>query len=116
MLIKLNFDNIDELFIEQKPILLVCLQHDRANKKDLEILEKISETFSESIKICIASLDSMKAVIEAYDVKGTPTFLLLKDGKEHNRILGEVDSNLLTKAILSLLSSIGKKTISKVSL
>ena len=83
----------------QGAALVAFLTHTNAYIKQLKILIDISNRFAETLTIFIIStepLENLKAgSANAVDVFGTPTFLLLLDGKEQARFLGEADSEKL---------------------
>jgi len=99
VIISVDSSNLQDLFMTQGAALVAFLTHTNAYIKQLKILIDISNRFAETLTIFIIStepLENLKAgSANAVDVFGTPTFLLLLDGKEQARFLGEADSEKL---------------------
>jgi thioredoxin-like negative regulator of GroEL len=88
-----------EIIDEKRLVLLVCLHHNERLKEQLEVLEDILNNYNTVLKICIINKDHKKAVMKHFKINGTPTYLIFKDGKEKDRILGDLDYTTLTSFI-----------------
>jgi len=58
-------------------------------------LQKTVEKYAGKLKMILLVQDSLKELKMQLRISGTPTFMLLRKGKEVNRILGVVDEEEL---------------------
>lgn len=92
-----NFER--EVIGEKKPVLLLCMPRDEEFPKQLKVLEDIATAYIQKLKIGILEEGVIEAFKKSYGVIGTPTFLLLVEGKERARMLGLADREMLTGLI-----------------
>ena len=78
--------------------LIAYLNH-TAYSRQLKTLIEIADAFSDLLKIYVARDIALKASVNAADITGTPTYLLLQDDLEQGRMLGEADAKRLTEFI-----------------
>ena len=89
-----NFN--EEVILEKEPLLIVCLAQDDGYARQLTVLQHIAERYEKEIKIGLLAQDSMEICKKKLQIIGTPTFLLMKEGKEIGRVLGVSDQKTLT--------------------
>lgn len=83
------------------PVLVLCMHPDPEFQGQLEVIaDTCGATEGNNLKVCLLKEESVGVFGETYGVGGTPTFLLFKDGKEMNRLLGQAEPDIL-KAFLS---------------
>jgi hypothetical protein len=99
MIIEIGVENGERLSQKSGAVLVAYLSYNGTYKKQLKTLIEVSEIFSDSLKIYVTRETSLKAAGNAPAIAGTPTFLLLMDGSEESRILGEADKDRLIKFI-----------------
>ena len=99
MIIEIGVDNCEKLSQKAGAVLVAYLNYNGTYKKQLKILIEVSEMFSDSLKIYVTRETSLKAGGNAPAIAGTPTFMLLMDGEEESRLLGEADKGRLIKFI-----------------
>ena len=92
-----NFEQ--EVIAEKKPVLLLCMPRDEEFPKQLKVMEDIARKYSEELKVGLLQEEFIEAFKKNYGVIGTPTFLILVEGKERSRILGLADQKMLTDLI-----------------
>lgn len=63
------------------------------------IIEELSVSHADTIKVAKINIDKYPLSADAYDVKSIPTFILFKDGKAAETILGAVHKDRLIKII-----------------
>ncbi len=97
-----NFEK--EVVAENKPVLLLCMPWDGEFPKQLDLIEKIARRHSQNIKVGLLQEEFIEAFRRNYTVLGTPTYLVLVEGKEIKRHLGIADHETLTAFIDGLLS------------
>ncbi len=51
-------------------------------------IERLSELYGDSIKVCKLNVDSARSIIRRYAVESVPTVMLFLDGKITNRFTG----------------------------
>jgi len=102
MITKIRLDNIThELLRETCPVLLACVYPGESWKDLIHTLDELSERYDRSLKVCVLHQNSIKAFCETYGIDGTPTFLIMKEGREQDRLLGEVDRSALESFVMS---------------
>ena len=63
------------------------------------ILEDLNEEFDEKIKIGKINVDDNSEISEKFGISSIPTFILLKDGKEIERMNGALTQDELSEVI-----------------
>jgi hypothetical protein len=99
MIIEIGVDNCEKLRQKAGAVLVAYLNYNGTYKKQLKTLIEVSEIFSDSLKIYVTREMSLKTGANAPAIAGTPTFMLLMDGEEESRLLGEADTGRLIKFI-----------------
>jgi len=92
-----NFER--EVVAEKKPVLVLCMPRDTEFPKQLEVIEDIARQYSEELKVGLLQEEFIEAFKKNYEILGTPTFLILVEGKERKRLLGLADQETLTNLI-----------------
>jgi thioredoxin-like negative regulator of GroEL len=92
-----NFER--EVIGEKKPVLLLCMPRDDEFPQQLKVIEDIATKYSQELKVGVLEDGLIEAFKKNYSVVGTPTFLLLLEGKERARMLGLADREMLTGLI-----------------
>jgi thioredoxin-like negative regulator of GroEL len=92
-----NFEH--EVIAEKRPVLLLCMPRDEEFPNQLKVLEDIATKYSQELKVGVLEEGLIEAFKKNYSVIGTPTFLLLVEGKERDRMLGIADREMLTNLI-----------------
>jgi len=67
--------------------------------QQLKVLEDIATKYGHELKVGVLEEGLIEAFKKNYSVIGTPTFLLLLEGKERARVLGIADQEMLTNLI-----------------
>jgi hypothetical protein len=100
MIVEIGEDNCEKLSQKSGAVLVAYLSYNGTYKKQLKTLIEVSELFSEVLKIYVTREMSFTAGGGAAPaIAGTPTFMLLMDGEEEARLLGETDKGRLIKFI-----------------
>ncbi len=99
MIMEIGVDNCEKLSQKSGAVLVAYLSYNGTYKQQLKTLIEVSELFRESLTIYVAHETSFKADGAAPGIAGTPTFILLMDGEEESRLLGEADKGRLIKFI-----------------
>ncbi len=100
----------DKVIAESKIVLLLCMPHDEAFPRQQGVLEEIAELYKEKIKVVLPEEAFLDVFKKNLNVIGTPTFLILKSGKEIARIWGESDRETLIQILLDTASKIFKES------
>jgi hypothetical protein len=79
--------------------LLICMTRDDSFSKQLQVLQNVAERYEKEIKVGLLEQDSMEIFKKKLQFIGSPTFLLMLEGKEISRILGIIDQEALTDLI-----------------
>ena len=95
-----NFEQ--EVVEEKKPVLLLCMHRDEEFPNQMKVIEAIASKYSDELKVGLLEEEFIEAFKKNYGVIGTPTFLLLIEGKERGRMLGLADQKMLTDLISNL--------------
>ena len=80
---------------EKQPVLLACMRKDYLYQEQLEVLKIVSETFGETVRICLMHEDQLGAFMQKFGIEGTPTFLVFNNGKVVDEMLGKADDSTL---------------------
>ena len=93
-----NFEQ--EVIAEKRPVLILCMPRDEEFPNQLKVMEDIATKHSQELKVAVLEEGLIEAFKKNYRVIGTPTFLLLVEGKERGRMLGLADQEMLTDLVL----------------
>ena len=103
-----NFE--DEVIDESKIVLLLCMPHDDAFPRQQHILEEIAGIYREKIKVVLPEDGSIEVFKKNLNVVGTPTLLILKQGREIGRVWGEIDQEPLIQILLQTVKKVLKES------
>lgn len=84
---------------EKKPVLLLCMPRDDQFAKQMDIVTQTVAKYEAPIKIALLDESFIGSFKKKYRVPGTPTYLILKEGKEISRSLGLTDEQMLRTLI-----------------
>lgn len=84
-----------EVINERQPILLLCMARDDNFRLQINLIEKIYQNYKGFLKLGLLEEAFIATFKKNYKVVGTPTFLILNEGKERNRFLGLADEQSL---------------------
>ena len=93
-----NFEQ--EVITEKKPVLLLVMPPGEEFPTQLELVEETERRHGGELKIALVQDYFISKIREKYAIGGTPTFLILLEGKEKDRLLGVVNRETLTSFIL----------------
>jgi hypothetical protein len=99
----------DEVISEPKIVLLLCMPHDEAFPRQQRVLEEIAGIYRERIKVVLPEEAFIEVFKKNLNIVGTPTFLILKRGKEIARIWGESDRETLIQTLLDTVRKVLKE-------
>ena len=84
-IIKRNFEN--EVIFSDRPGILLYTSSSQGDWRELySVIEEIADE-NVGIKVCVVDLDRDPELAKRFAVTGTPTLLILKNGKERFRSL-----------------------------
>jgi hypothetical protein len=86
---------MQEVMLSQKPVLLLCMPFDEEFCAQLKIAERVAIERAGQLKVGLleeAFLDTFKKNLQ---ITGTPTFLIMFQGKEQSRMIGLADRQSL---------------------
>jgi thioredoxin-like negative regulator of GroEL len=92
-----NFEQ--EVIMENRPLLLLCMLRSEGFTEQLEVVEAIARKYSGKLKVAYLHEQYIETFSRNYNVIGTPTFLILLQGKEKDRLLGVADDKMLSDLI-----------------
>jgi len=96
----------DEVMSEPKIVLLLCMPHDDAFPRQQRVLEEIAGIYRERIKVVLPEEAFIEVFKNNLNIVGTPTFLILKEGKEIARVWGESDREKLVQILLDTVRNV----------
>lgn len=88
-----------EVIAEKRPLLLLCMPRDDQFSHQLKVLEDIAGEHTQTIKAGVLQEELIEMFKKNYEFTGTPTFLILVEGKEKSRLLGLADRETLMELI-----------------
>jgi thioredoxin-like negative regulator of GroEL len=92
-----NFEQ--EVIAEKRPVLVLCMPRDEEFPKQVEVIEDIATRYSKELKVGLLEEEFIEPFKKKYSIGGTPTFLILVEGRERSRMLGLADQETLTDLI-----------------
>lgn len=63
------------------------------------ILEKVAQKYDASARVVKVDVDENSSTTQRYGIKGMPTMVLFKDGREQERIVGLVSAEVISRMI-----------------
>lgn len=99
MISELNRDNCWSLSYENDGSMLVAYLSRTASSRQLKALIELSEEYGDVLRIYVTRDTALKVPGNTADITGTPTYLLVSNDKEQNRLLGEADTQRLKKFV-----------------
>lgn len=61
------------------------------------VVDEIAREMGENAKVCKVNIDEQTELATKYDVMSIPTFIVFKDGKEANRLVGAMPKEELAR-------------------
>ncbi|MDD5169226.1 MAG: hypothetical protein PHN75_10435 [Syntrophales bacterium] len=89
----------DEVITEPRIVLLLCMPHDDAFPQQLRVVEEVAEMFKDKLKAVLTEDAFIEVFKKNLHIIGTPTILILRQGKEIARVFGISDREPLTEVI-----------------
>ncbi len=62
-------------------------------------VDAIAEKYSASARVVKLNVDENPAISQRYGIKGIPTLILFKDGKEEERVVGATSKDAISRMI-----------------
>ena len=69
------------------------------------VLETVAEKYAGTARIVKLNVDENYSVTQRYGIKGMPTLILFKDGREQERVVGTVPGSFVSRMIDKHLSA-----------
>lgn len=63
------------------------------------IVDAVAEKYSESARVVKLNVDENPGVSQRYGIKGIPTLILFKNGKEEERVVGATSKDAISRMI-----------------
>ncbi len=96
----MDLDNFDQMMLNSSiPVLVVCLRNNEACQEQLNIIESVAARYHNKITGYVVAEELVPQFCQRFNVKGTPTFLFLLQGREMDRMLGSTDRESLSDFI-----------------
>lgn len=92
-----NFN--EEVLAEEKPLLIGCLARDDSYERQLKILSNVAGEYRKRLKVGLLAQDTLEICKKKLQITGSPTFILMKGGREISRVLGISDQAMLVHLI-----------------
>jgi hypothetical protein len=91
-----------EVLGANKPVLVAWLRNEADFSEQKEDLKDLSEDLT-AIKVYLAGEEGGEFVKKQLRILGTPTYLILEQGKERDRMLGKTDKEALRNFVVNTL-------------
>lgn len=95
MISELNRENCWSLAHNNDGSALIAYLSRTTSSRQLKALIELSEEFSDVLRIYVTRDTALKVTGNTADITGTPTYVLVRNDKEQNRLLGEADAQRL---------------------
>lgn len=100
MISKLTFDDIDSHIMQSdRTVLIGCLHRGDGYQEQKKIVEETAALFARTLNFYIATGDVLQTIMNIFDVRGTPTYLIIDKGNEIDRLLGQANTERLAAFI-----------------
>ena len=63
------------------------------------VLETVAEKYDDVARIVKVDVDENSSVTQRYGIKGMPTLVLFKDGREQERVVGVVSAGVISRML-----------------
>jgi hypothetical protein len=104
-------NTVETMLIEEETVLIACLRNDADHHKILDKIKPIAVFTGPDLRVCYAMEDLLPYFENRYMVMGTPTFLLIRQGKLLDSVIGGISAQDLLAWIRKYMKRLG---ISKV--
>lgn len=99
-ILSIGEDNFEAVVIcEKRPVLLLCMPHDDQFNEQIKVVKETVSKYEGSLKVGLLDESFIGPFKKRYHVPGTPTYLILQEGKEKSRLLGLIDEQMLLALI-----------------
>jgi thioredoxin 1 len=71
------------------------------------VVEKVADKFQGVAKVYKLNVDDNPSVSQRFGIKGIPTLIVFRDGKEAERIVGATSEQAITRLIEAQLKTVG---------
>jgi len=99
MISELSRENCWSLSHDSDDVVLVAYLSRTASSRQLKALIELSDEFSDLLRIYVTRDAGLKVSGNGAQITGTPTYLLVCNDREQNRLLGEADAQRLKKFV-----------------
>jgi hypothetical protein len=99
MISELNSENCWSIAHNSDDVALVAYLSRTASSRELKSLIELSDEFSDLLRIYVTRDAGLKVSGNGANITGTPTYLLVRNDREQNRLLGEADAQQLKKFV-----------------
>jgi len=99
MISELSRENCWSLSQNSDDVVLVAYLSRTASSRQLKALIELSDEFSDLLRIYVTRDAGLKVSGNGANITGTPTYLLVRNNREQNRLLGEADAQRLKKFV-----------------
>lgn len=89
----------EDLLDSDTPLLIACLRRSKESMVLEQDLCAVAKQFHPMLHVCIAEACEDNRLRNRFYILGTPTYLLIENGHERERLLGKADARILTKFI-----------------
>ena len=94
-----------EILRAEAPILLAGIRRGSAFKQQVETVERLADQYLLKIDFRLLAQDSIRAFGAAFNINGTPFFIVFHSGKQIGRLLGSADHKKLKSFLRKILKS-----------
>ena len=89
----------EEVMAEKRLVLLIFMLPDDTYPGQLKIAEDVAKKYHQDLVVGLPAEESMETFKKKFSIIGTPTFLLMRQGVEVNRLYGVTDHKTITHFI-----------------
>jgi thioredoxin 1 len=108
LIAKINDANFEKEVLESEQPVLVDFMADWCPPCRLlaPTLEKVAGELAGSARIVKVDVDENSATTQRYGIKGMPTLILFKNGREEERVVGAVSKEVISRMFTKHLSEV----------
>lgn len=93
----------ETMLLQPQPLLLACLRLESSGDEQLAPLRSLASRYGGSLQIGVMNLAEDRRFRSRFNIMGVPTYIILKNGEESDRMLGKADEATLDSFLRQVL-------------
>lgn len=100
----MSISDFDEHMLQRtQPLLLACLRLENDADAELAPLKSVAQRYSSVLQVAVMNLSVDRRYRDQFNIMGVPTYIVLEEGQETDRMLGKADEATLQAFVSQVL-------------